>query len=114
MKTMHKQALSFAASHFAVSFVISLVCLVYFYGAGPSDAYHPDPSWVRALVAVLWILQLPVAALETVALRHSRQGANVLLLCVLGFLWSLTLGYIVPSLIRFLRNRNPSNGGGSS
>jgi hypothetical protein len=67
--------------------------MMYFFGAALSDAYYPDPSWIKILVAALWILQLPVAAFEAVALHHSKHGANVLLLCALGFLWSLALGY---------------------
>jgi len=110
MNAIHKRALNFAASHFAISFIIGLVCLMYFYGAGLSDVYHPNPFWVKALVAVLWVLQLPVAVFETVALRHSQHGAKVLLLCVLGFLWSLALGYIVPFSIRCLKNRNAPKG----
>jgi hypothetical protein len=100
MNAVHKRALNFAASHFAISFIIGLVCLFYFYGAGLSDAYHPDPPWITALVAALWVLQPPVAAFETIALHHSQHGANVLLLCVLGFLWSLALGYAVPWIKR--------------
>src|SRR5579859_6364801 len=95
MNAVHKRALNFAANHFYISFSIGLVCLIYFYSTGLSDAYYPDPSWVKALVAVLWVLQTPVAVFETLALRHSPLGANVLLLCVLGSLWSLALGYAV-------------------
>ena len=104
MKAVHKRALNFAASHFTISLAIGVVCLMYFYGAGLSDAYHPDPPWVKALVALLWVLQLPVAILETVALRRSHHGANVVLLCVLGLLWSLALGYAVPWIKRTPRN----------
>ena len=68
-----------------------------------SDAYHPDPPWVEALVAVLWVLQTPAAAVETVALRHSQHGADWLLLGVLGLLWSLALGYAAPWIIQTLR-----------
>ena len=58
MNAVHKRALSFAASHFAISFIIALVCLFYLFGAGLSDAYHPDPPWITALVVALWVLQL--------------------------------------------------------
>jgi uncharacterized membrane protein (UPF0182 family) len=105
MKAVHKRALNFAANHFATSFVIGLVCLLYFYGAGLSDVYHPDPFWIKLLVVLLWVLQLPVAIFETIALQHSKFGANVLLLCVLGFLWSLCLGYLVPWLVQIVRNK---------
>src|SRR5207244_5920501 len=81
MKTVHKRALNFAASHFAISFAIGLVCLLYFYGTGLSDAYHPDSPRIKVLVAALWVLQPPAAAFQTVALHHSQHGADVLLLC---------------------------------
>lgn len=110
MKVAHKRALNFAASHFAICFIIGLVCLFYFYGAGLSDAYHPEPSWVKALVAVLWLLQTPVAVFETTALRHSQHGANVLLLYMLGFLWSLSFGYVVPWITRAFRAKLRSSG----
>jgi len=103
MKAAHQRALNFAASHFTISLVIGLVCLLYFYGAGLSDAYHPDPPWIEVLIAALWLLQAPAAAFETVALHHSQHGANVLLLCALGFLWSLVLGYAIPWIARSLR-----------
>ena len=90
---MHNRAFNVAASHFMVSLIIGVICLLQFYGAGLSDAYHPEPLWVNVLVALLWVLQLPVAAYEAVALRHSQHGANVLLLCAFGFLWSLVVGY---------------------
>lgn len=105
MKAVHKRAFAFAANHFVVSLVLGVICLMQFYGAGLSDAYHPTPLWVLILVALLWVLQLPVAIFETVMLRHSQHGANVLLLCVLGFLWSLALGYIVPWCAKFIRNK---------
>ena len=98
----HKRALNFAASHFAISLIIGLVCLLYFYGAGLSDAYHPDPPWIKALLALLWVLQTPAAVFEPLALRHSQHGANVLFLCVLGVLWSLALGYAFPWIKRTL------------
>ncbi len=105
MKAVHKRALSFAANHFAVSFIIGLVCLLHFYGAGLSDVYHPNPFWIKLLVALLWVLQTPVAIFENAELQHSKLGANVLLLCVLGFLWSLCLGYLVPWLVQVVRNK---------
>ena len=103
MKPVHKRALNFAANHFAISFVAGVICLIYFHGSGHSDVANPDPSWMKALLALLWVLQLPVAAFEAVALRQSPIGANVLLLCLLGFLWSLVLGYVVPPLAQAVR-----------
>jgi hypothetical protein len=105
MKAVHKHAFAFAANHFVVSLVLGVICLMQFYGAGLSDAYHPTPLWLLILVALLWVLQLPVAIFETVMLRHSQHGANVLLLCVLGFLWSLCLGYLVPWMRQTFRSR---------
>jgi hypothetical protein len=110
MNAVHKRALNFAASHFAISLTIGLVCLLYFYGAGLSDTYQPDPPWIKALRALLWVLQTPAAAFETLALRHSQHGANVLFLCALGVLWSLALGYAVPWIKRALsKDRSGSN-----
>lgn len=106
MKAVHKRALAFATNHFVVSLILGAICLMQFYGAGLSDVYHPEPLWVKILVALLWVLQLPVAIFETVALQHSKHGANVLLLCALGFLWSLCLGYLVPWLVQMFRSRN--------
>ena len=105
MKPIHKRAFNFAANHFAVSLIIGLICLLHFYGAGLSDVYHADPFWIKLFVASLWVLQTPVAIFENAALQHSKLGANVLLLCSLGFLWSLCLGYLVPWVVQAVRNR---------
>ena len=106
MKGMPKHVFSFAANHFGASFILGVICFVQFYGAGLSDVYHPEPFWIKIILALLWVLQLPVVIFETVALRHSKQGANVLLLCVLGLLWSICLDYIVPWLLQIARNKN--------
>ncbi|MEI6780223.1 MAG: hypothetical protein WCQ21_04810 [Verrucomicrobiota bacterium] len=85
--------MNFAASHFAISFIIGLVCLFYFYGAGLSDVYHPDPPWITALVAALWVLQLPVAAFETITLHPSTAQMSSCFVCwgFCGALLSVTL-----------------------
>lgn len=105
MKAVHKRALTFAANHYVMSVILGVICLLQFYGAGLSDVYYPQPLWVKILLALLWVLQSPVAILETIALQHSKQGANVLLLGVLGFLWSLCLGYLVPWMVQTFRSR---------
>jgi hypothetical protein len=64
--------LAFATCHFTLSLVIGVACLLYFWASAMSDAYHPAPSWVNALFALLWVLQTPAAAVETVALRQRR------------------------------------------
>jgi hypothetical protein len=95
--------LAFATCHFALSLLIGVACLLYFSASAMSDAYHSAPSWVNALFALLWVLQTPAAAVETVALRHSQHGADSLLLGGLGILWSLALGYAVPWITQALR-----------
>jgi hypothetical protein len=90
---MHKRALGVAAGYFTVNFIIGVFCLLQAYGSGLSDVYHPEPTWFEILVAVLGVLQLPVAVYEAVELRHSQHGANLVFLCAFGFLWSLVVGY---------------------
>ena len=102
---MPKRTLSFAANHFGVSFIIGLICLLHFYGADLSDVYHADSFWIKLLFALLWMRQAPVPIFENAALQHSKLGANVLLLCLLGFLWSLCLGYLVPWIVHAFRNK---------
>ena len=105
----HEWALGFATCHFALSLAIFVVCLLYFAGTAMSDAYHPAPSWINALFALLWVLQAPASAIETAALRHSEHGGNWLWVGVLGVLWSLFLGYFLPFLIRSFRNAHQRN-----
>jgi steroid 5-alpha reductase family enzyme len=108
MKVVHKQALRFAAGYFALTLLIGFVCFMYSFGAGLSDGYYPDPPWIKVLMAALWGLQLPVAAFGAVMV-HAKHGVNLLLLAMLGFLWSLALGYAFPWIRRtFGANSRPS------
>jgi hypothetical protein len=102
----HEWALAFGTCHLALSVLIVAVWALYFRTAAMSDAYHAAPSWVNALFALLWVLQTPAAAVETVGLRHSQHGADCLLLGGLGILWSFALGYAVHWIKRaFDKNR---------
>jgi len=83
----------FVVCHFAASLLIGGVCFLQYSGTALSDAYHPDPAWIKALLALLWVLQTPATVVHSVALRHSRHGANWQVLGMLGILWSLFLGY---------------------
>jgi hypothetical protein len=104
MKLTHRRALTFAAAHFTLSLLLAITCVMYGYGAALSDTYHSDPPWMRAVMLGLWALQLPVAALEALALRPSgSHGISALLLCVLGLFWSVSLGYAVPWITQALR-----------
>jgi len=109
----HEWALAFAACHFAFSLVIGVACLLYFWAGAMSDYPPSEPSWIKALFALLWVLQTPAAIVETLTLRHFQHDADSLLLGALGVLWSVALGYIVLWLIWCLRNRKTAKGGGS-
>ena len=97
---MHKRALSFAANHFAISFVLGTFLLLEFYGAGLSDSYSVTPLWVSVLVGLLWILQFPTLLIFKLLLPKG----NLLLLYLFGSLWSVLLGYFFACLFKGPKN----------
>jgi hypothetical protein len=96
----HEWALAFATCHFALSLLIGVACLLYFWSGAMSDSALSSPSWIKLSFALLWVLQTPAAIVETLTLRHFQHDADSLLLGAMGVLWSIALGYVVPFLIR--------------
>jgi|SRR5579871_1755685 len=93
MKDFHSRAINCAINYFSVSALGGIICGINYFGAGFSDAVHPDPLWIKGVIAAMWGLQPLATLFEYVALRDSWKGANVFLLCALGALWSVCVGY---------------------
>lgn len=102
MNVFHKRAVILAGNHFSVSLLLGIICFLYFYGAGLSDAYHEDPVWIRILIVILWILQFPTLGI----FAGARHVPNVIAMCLVGAVWSLAFGYLAAwSILRFKNRR---------